>query len=310
MPRAIDIAHVAYEAPDLTLMERFLTDFGLSRSFATSDELYMRGAGSQHHLHVTRRAATARFAGAAMQMASRDDLALLAALPSSSPVEPSPQPGGGWQVRMTMPDGFEIIALWGRETVAPQRLEAASAFNNAFGKPRVRSTVRASRGPRAAIRLGHFVLHVTDHDASVRWLQQRFGLLASDYFCPPGQDGPVVGTFLRFDAGDALVDHHCMLVLQTDRPGVHHCSFEVQDLDAVMVAHDYLLERGWTLDCGVGRHLMGSQVFDYWKDPFGFRVEHYTDGDVVDATHQPGRFNGTAADTTQWGMEPPADFFQ
>ena len=56
--------------------------------------------------------------------------------------------------------------------------------------------------------------------------------------------------------------------------------------------------------------MLGSQIFDYWKDPFGFRIEHYTDGDIVDASHQPGRFNGTASDTTQWGNRPPLEFFQ
>ncbi|MNT69138.1 hypothetical protein D3C72_2074320 [compost metagenome] len=56
--------------------------------------------------------------------------------------------------------------------------------------------------------------------------------------------------------------------------------------------------------------MLGSQVFDYWKDPNGFRIEHYTDGDVCDASFQPGTFNGTACETTQWGMEPPLEFFQ
>ncbi|HLU18766.1 MAG TPA: VOC family protein, partial [Pusillimonas sp.] len=129
------------------------------------------------------------------------------------------------------------------------------------------------------------------------------------YFAPPGQQSPIVGTFLRCNLGKQLVDHHCMLVLQSDRVTVHHTSYEVQDLDAIMSAHDYLASKQWKLDCGVGRHLLGSQVFDYWKDPFGFRIEHYTDGDVVDADYKPSIFNGTAQETTQWGMEPPSDFF-
>jgi hypothetical protein len=31
---------------------------------------------------------------------------------------------------------------------------------------------------------------------------------------------------------------------------------------------------------GVGKHILGSQVFDYWKDPDGFMLEHFTDGDL------------------------------
>jgi hypothetical protein len=33
-------------------------------------------------------------------------------------------------------------------------------------------------------------------------------------------------------------------------------------------------------DCGVGRHRL-SQIFDY-GEILRFRIEHYTDGDVVD----------------------------
>ncbi|CAG4886921.1 VOC family protein [Paraburkholderia saeva] len=310
MPTAIDIAQVTYEAPDLALMERFMTDFGLTRADGDAHTLYMRGAGRQHHLHVTRRAERARFAGASLEVASRAELDELAALPGSSPVTASDEPGGGWLVRMTMPDGFAIDAMWGRASSPAVELREPNALNDAVRKPRVNASVRVKRAPCEALRLGHFVLHVSNHDESVKWLTERFNLLPSDHFGLPGEEARIFGTFLRFNRGAELVDHHSILVLQSEKVGLHHCSFEVTDLDAVMGAHDYLLSQGWTLDVGVGRHLMGSQIFDYWKDPFGFRVEHYTDGDVVDATHQPGVFTGTAAETTQWGMEPPLEFFQ
>lgn len=309
MAKVIDVAQVTYEAPDLDLMERFLTDFGLSRAARTDEALYMRGAGHQHHIYVTRKGPQARFIGATFEVESGQDLEALAAI-EGVPVEPSREPGGGYQVVMYMPDGFEIRAIWGRERVEPLAQRDRHRFNAARSKERVNASIRVRSEPCQAIRLGHFVLHVSSHDESVRWLHERFNLLPSDYFLPPGEDGPVVGTFLRLDRGSELVDHHCLLVLQSDWVGVHHCSFEVEDLDAVMCAHDYLLQQGWTLDVGVGRHLLGSQIFDYWKDPNGFRIEHYTDGDVCDASFQPSTFNGTADQTTQWGMEPPKDFFE
>jgi hypothetical protein len=36
---------------------------------------------------------------------------------------------------------------------------------------------------------------------------------------------------------------------------------------------------------GVGRHYDGSNVFDYWHDPFGNKTERYTDGDVVNSEY-------------------------
>ena len=35
---------------------------------------------------------------------------------------------------------------------------------------------------------------------------------------------------------------------------------------------------------GVGRHLLGSQMYDYWRDTHGFTHEHWTDGDLLDAS--------------------------
>jgi len=134
-------------------------------------------------------------------------------------------------------------------------------------------------------------------------------MLDSDYLCVPGDESQIVGTFLRFDRGEELVDHHTMLIVQSENSDVHHCSFEMQDIDALFGAHDYLLERGYQLECGIGRHLVGSQIFDYWRDPFGLRVEHYTDGDVSNIHYQSKRYAVTAEDTTQWGMRPPHDFF-
>ena len=164
--------------------------------------------------------------------------------------------------------------------------------------------------PAPALRMGHAVLHVSDHGAAVAWLRERLGLIPSDHFGPPtGDVRDAKGTFLRVDRGSALVDHHCLLVLEADHLGCHHISFEMQDLDHVMAAHDHLVARGWRLDCGVGRHLLGSQIYDYWRDPAGFRVEHYTDGDVVNHEHRPTVFSGTADETTQWGMAPSKEFF-
>ncbi|XKK61215.1 VOC family protein [Streptomyces sp. ARC32] len=311
MATAIDAAQVTYEAPDLALMEKFLTAFGMTRVEGSDDRtLYMRGTGAQHHIHVTRKAPEQRFVGASIEVAGHDDLAELAALPGSSPVRASTEPGGGHEVVMTMPDGIEIRAVCGRAKAEPLPERAPFAMNNIRDKNRLHTSVRQSVAPCTVARLGHFVLHVKDHDASMAWLNERFNFLPSDHFVPPGEDGPIVGTFVRLDLGEQLVDHHFMLLLESDWVGVHHSAFEVTDMDAVMSSHDYLVQEGFSLDVGVGRHLLGSQIFDYWKDPFGFRIEHYTDGDVVDASHRPTRFNGTASETTQWGNRPPLEFFR
>jgi catechol 2,3-dioxygenase-like lactoylglutathione lyase family enzyme len=310
MPKAIETAYVVYQVNDLERMESFMHDFGLVTASRSAEQLCMRGAGTAPVIHVTRKGPDNRFVGGALQMASRADLEALAKLPGSSAVEAiTDLPGGGWRVRMTTPDGVPLDGVWGQASAEPLALRDPNPFNAGTVKRRVNASLRPKREPGLVLRLGHFVLRVSDHAASKAWFQERFGLLDSDYLCVPGDESTVVGTFVRFDCGDQPVDHHAMLITQSAEAGVHHCSFEMQDVDAVFGAHDYLLQKGYRLECGVGRHLVGSQIFDYWRDPFDFRVEHYTDGDVADRRYQPVRYAVAADETTLWGMQPPRTFF-
>lgn len=308
--RATDPLYVRYQVTDLSRMETFLRDFGMHPA-APSDgaRLLMRGTGDAPFLYEAMLGNECRFLGAGLRVSSRQDLERLSKLSGSGPIEPTEAPNGGERVRMRMADGFEVDAVYGDWTGDGSPVVADLGFNTAQAKQRKNQAVRVAREAWPVKRLGHFVLHVSNHDESVAWLNKRFGLVASDYFAAPDAPDHVIGSFLRVPTGREFVDHHCMLVLQTPEPGVHHCSFEMDGLDAVMCAHDYLLERGYTLDCGIGRHLLGSQIFDYWRDPFGFRIEHYTDGDVVNDEHRPTVFAGTADETTQWGAKPPKDFF-
>lgn len=310
MFRAVDTLYVRYQLTDLDRQAAFLTDFGLTVTARDGDRLYMRGTGPAPFIYSAERGPADRFLGAGLLMSSAQDLQALARLPGSGPIEMIDAPGGGFRVRMRMDDGFEIDAVHGVGRAATPAADDPPLFNAGSVKHRANRSVRTKRGIAPAIRLGHFVLHVRDHGRAVDWLCERFGLLPSDRLAVPGAPERVIGTFLRMDMGAELTDHHCMLVLQSDSPGIHHCSFEVEDLDAMMAAHDYLLGRGYRLDCGVGRHLLGSQIFDYWRDPFGFRVEHYTDGDVVNHMHRPTVFAGSADQTTQWGAVPPPEFFE
>ena len=311
MSHAIEPLYVRYQVPDLVRMEAFLHDFGMQTAQQSATQLFMRGSGSTPYVYEAVAGAEARFLGAGFRVAERADLERVAALEGSGPIEAIVDaPGGGHRVRMRMAAGFDIDAVHGAAEAAPLQTRDAIALNTARTKPRTNQFVRIAQAIAPVSKLGHFVLHVHEHRAAVAWLHQRFGLIASDYMGPPGDPEQAAGTFLRIDRGEQLVDHHCLLVLGTDKPGVHHCSFEVEDVDAVMAGHDFLLQRGYTLDCGVGRHLLGSQIFDYWRDPFGFRIEHYTDGDMVNHLHQATIFSGSADETTQWGARPPKDFFE
>ena len=87
-----------------------------------------------------------------------------------------------------------------------------------------------------------------------------------------------------------------------------HSAYELTDLDEVAASGEYLREQGYRHAWGLGRHIQGSQIFDYWRDPDRPMFEHYTDGDVFDATMEPGWAPLSVSGLSQWGPKATAEF--
>lgn len=305
-----DVGHVAYAAPDLDLAERFLTDFGLVLTSRTDNALYFRAAGSRHHVYVAIKADESRFLGAAFDVADRAELEKATSIEGASGITSIDGPGGGERVELKTPCGHTIWLEHGVERLPEEEWRDVYPLN--FFEQPLRKNISV-RQPAASVRVerfGHFVLQVPDAKADTDWFVSNFNLIPSDYL--GSNDGPepeIFGAFLRFDRGKEFVDHHCILINLSKHFGCHHSSFEVRDLDAVMAGHEFLVGQGYKLDAGVGRHMLGSLIYDYWLDPFGQRIEHFTDPDIVNSEFEPSYFNGSADETTQWGMAPDPSFF-
>ena len=71
---------------------------------------------------------------------------------------------------------------------------------------------------------------------------------------------------------------------------------------------EYLREQGYRHAWGLGRHIQGSQIFDYWRDGDRLMFEHYADGDVFDCTAEPGWAPLSASGLAQWGPPASKDF--
>jgi catechol 2,3-dioxygenase-like lactoylglutathione lyase family enzyme len=302
-----DVAHVRFAAPDLARMKAFLEDFGLRYVHTgDSDRLVMRGAGTAPYCHVTERGPSS-FQGMALRARSLDDLEALAAHEGAR-VESSDLPGGGAMVRLQDPDGFMIDVVAGQEPREPEPLTPRSHWNTSTDRPRTNALKRFDGGPATVIRLGHVVLSVSDVSRTVDWWAERFGLLVSDDVRLP--DGISVASFLRCDRGDIPTDHHSLnfATLPSGRVGFHHAAFEVIDFDDLIVGGEHLVEKSHERVWGVGRHVLGSQVFDYWADPWGNKVEHWTDGDVLTAQERPQIQGMDVMTGVQWGPALPASF--
>jgi len=143
-------------------------------------------------------------------------------------------------------------------------------------------------------------MRVADFRRSEAWYKSRFGFLSSDEV-HVGSPDRVITAFLRCDLGDEFTDHHTLLCVGAGPVGFDHAAFEVEDIDAVMLGHDHLARRGYGHHAGVGRHVLGSQVFDYWRDPWEHVLEHFTDGDLLNRDHETGHHDVATALGTQWG---------
>jgi len=294
-----DIAYVRFAAPDLARMERFLTDFGLVVNAREDGRLYARGTDPSPYVHVTE-LGDAGFLGVAFEAGSAEDLAAAAKLDGASPVEKIDAPGGGQRVRFSDPDGFAVEVVHGREQLAPLPVRGASALNRGSERPRLGTLQRVPAGPASVKRLGHAVVRVSDFRQSEAWYKSRFGFVSSDEVFLGERENVITG-FLRCDRGDEYTDHHTFLCVGIGEVGFDHAAFEVEDIDAVMAGHDQLKQAGYEHHAGIGRHVLGSQVFDYWRDPWGHVVEHFTDGDLLNREHETELHDPAAALGTQWG---------
>jgi catechol 2,3-dioxygenase-like lactoylglutathione lyase family enzyme len=299
-----DVAFVGFAAPDLTAMRGFMEDFGATVAHETDTHLYMRGAGAAPFVHVTVKGEPG-FASLGLRASSLADLDRLAVAEGAS-VEKLDAPGGGSCVDLLDPDGRLVRVVAGQIPAEPLPLPDAQGWNWHAEKPRLSQVKRTHQGPAHIVRLGHCVLNVANFRTSENWYKERFGFITSDEI--EAAPGMAIGAFMRCDRGEIPTDHHTLFLMQAPTgPGFNHAAFEVADMDDLEAGHSRLVKTGRQQVWGVGRHLLGSQVFDYWRDPWGHMLEHWTDGDMFTAAD--GSRTASIADLmgVQWGPNmPPA----
>jgi hypothetical protein len=304
--KAVELAYLRFERPDLERAEAFLLDFGLQTAAKSSDVIYMRHTGPSAFCCVVERAARPRFASLAFAMAAQADLEALSRVPGASNIEPLGAPGGGLRVSLRDPSGFSIEAVYGRTSAPPIARRAPLPMNEPGIALRVNATQRTPLAPPEVTKLGHVVLEVARFQQTCAWYTEHFGLIPSDVQVLP--DGSPAVSFFRLDLEQVPADHHTLAIAQGFRPAFGHCAYEVVDADAVAMGQRFLRERGWRHAWGMGRHILGSQVFDYWSDPWGSKHEHYSDGDLFTAEHPMGVHDVSREAMSQWGPPMPRSF--
>ena len=305
--KARDLAYGRLRSPDLGKQEEFLTDFGMVRAERTKTALYMRGTDAPHHIHVTE-LGEPRYVGIAVHAADMEDLERVSKVEGASGIEDIDEPGGGKRVRLTDPDGYQVEVVHGMAALEPIPV-ARPAVNSGGDKLRRKGELfRIARGPSHIKRFGHFVIASSNFDKTLAWYRDTLGFRCSDDVYS-GEKSNIVGSFNRLDRGDEYVDHHAFFCIRGDKSGLNHLSYEAADIDDIMVGHEHLREKGaYRHVWGLGRHLIGSQFFDYWADPWDRVHEHWTDTDVLNARTPPNLVERGPAIAGPWGQPIPQSF--
>tara|TARA_A100001391_G_scaffold119260_1_gene81180 strand:- start:26907 stop:27815 length:909 start_codon:yes stop_codon:yes gene_type:complete len=294
---------VRFAVPDIDLQRAFLKDFGLIETGESEGAIYFRAAGPAPYCYVLTQGEPA-FLGFGVWARDMEDLAAIASHDGAE-IQASAAPGGGSFVRLVDPDGVEVDVVAGQDMAEPLAAEDPLPWNEGSKRlSRISTFRRSSTRPSTVQRLGHVVINVSDFRTSEKWYKDRFGVLTSDEVQPA--PGVAIGAFMRADRGEEPTDHHMIVCFQTGGPaGFMHAAFEAAGVDDLMVGHDYLASKGHKANWGIGRHILGSQVFDYWSDPYGHEVEHWTDGDQLKASDGSGAAGMDVVLGVQWGMKMP-----
>ena len=304
-----DLAFGRLRSPDLDVAEEFLTHFGMIRAARTPTALYMRGTDPRHHIHVTEKGDSG-FIGFAYLAASEDDLHRVAKAPGASAVESI---GRARRRQARAPARAERLPDGGRPrhrrpSGHPRRprphelgLRAAAPQGHAHAP---------GQSPAPIKRIGHGVMGTPKVRETAQWFRDTLGFIGSDDVYVGDKDN-IIGSFNRCDCGDEFVDHHTLFCVHNERAGLNHMSFEVPDVDAVFKDHEYLAGLGkYEHMWGVGRHLLGSQVYDYWADPWGRVHERWADTDRLNARSGSNLLPANEALVSQWGEDPPEKFIR
>jgi hypothetical protein len=304
--RADALAFLRWQKKALGRTAEFWRDFGLTITESGPDRLLARGTCPAPCIAVAERGGSNRFLGAAFLMSADTDLEVYARDCGGTWLEAHRIPGGGRGIELHDPAGRSVWLVQGQQACdpLPRRPSVNDATNTPDHRPRVNTPVRTPVLPAPVVSLGHLVLQTVEFDTMARWYMRVLGLLPTDvqYLA----DGSPALAFLRLDRGSVPADHHTLVLVGGVEERYEHSAYEVIDLDALGQGQQVLRAQGWRHAWGIGRHLLGSQLFDYWRDPEGFEYEHYTDGDLFTADAEPCYSPLSFGSLWAWGPDAPA----
>lgn len=290
--RAKRLSHATFETPDLQRLVDFQVNIlGLSIAEREPDRVVLKGCMGQPAV-VLQRGASARCTALAFQIAPHSDLNDLRKRLSETGLK-------SVSSRDLIPGIGEIVSFQ----------DPKGTMINIFAEAQF---LDEDRSPKAfqPLKLGHLAFKVQDVAGMAKFYGEVLGLRVSDW----RRD-----LFVWMRCGP---DHHTANFVLGDTPKMHHIAFELADRAEILRACDFLGRNGWKIIWGPGRHVIGDNVFVYFRDPDGHIVELYAEMARIDSEDlgyfapRPWRDDRPytpavwAQDTISnlWGAGPPPGF--
>lgn len=271
--RSVDL-----DTPDLARSETFYTSvWGLDLVARLDGVSYLRAGGSDHHVVALRQGDAAALRAITFRLDDDAEFERIAAAcrrqgatSLSGPV-PNPGPDGGMVMTARAPGGSVLRFIHGDTKLAP---------------------LPPTRRP---VRLAHVNINSTDVDGLAAFYERALGFRLTDR--------SKTMAFVRCNA-----DHHAVVIADAEVNGLNHVAFLMPDLEAVMRGSGLMIDAGFPIAWGVGRHGPGDNVFAYFIDPLGFVIEYTAEVLQVDddyVVRGPSQWSWPPGRTDHWGIAPP-----
>jgi catechol 2,3-dioxygenase len=270
---------VALETPDLGRSEQFYaTVWGLDLVTRHAGVTYLRASGLDHHVVALRQGDRPALRAVTFRLDSESAFETIAAASLrhgatllNGPVKNS-EPDGGTVMAISAPGGGVLCFVHGD-------------VRHAISLP---STNRPTR-------LAHVNLNATDVDGAAAFYERALGFRLTDR--------TKIMAFVRCNS-----DHHAIVIADAPVNGLNHVAFLMPDLEAVMRGSGRMVDAGFPIAWGVGRHGPGDNVFAYFIDPVGTVIEYTAEVLQVDDSYVvrgPSEWTWPPGRTDHWGIAPP-----
>jgi catechol 2,3-dioxygenase-like lactoylglutathione lyase family enzyme len=273
------IRSVEFGVPDLARAEAFYTTvWGLQVSARSGDIVYLRATGNDHHVLALHPHPRAEILSVSFRVRSEESLCKIADAVTQTggkviaAAAQNPEPDGGIVLTVATPEGFVVRLHWD-DAVHPDATEQDSL----------------------PLRISHVNLNCSDIQATSQFFHKVLGFALTDR--------SKAMAFLRCNS-----DHHAVVLADSGVDGLNHVAFMMPEWESVMRGAGRMIDAGFPIGWGVGRHGPGNNIFAYFVDPFGFVIEYTAQVLQVDDSyepHGPDHWVWPAGRTDQWGIAPP-----